>query len=186
MDIMYACHLKTPVWCMYACTSQLGRITTYLVIYAVPKIIVAFLCSCYALGNHCDAFAESMISNTIYTLFIYLENLMLVELLKVNDSQKDTESFGYISVCVFERERDGKSLCAVCLCLYSYHLRLISGNNPKCLHLCNFRIFRNRSSNQIKLSLSEQPTYKTVDFAFWISFIETIVRVLRFCTCSAS
>ena len=167
----------------------------------MPQIIVAFLCSCYALGNHCDAFnvfnVESMISNTIYTLFIYLENLMLVELLNVNDSQKDIESFGYISVCVcvcvcvvcvcvYERERDGKSLCAVCLCLYSYHLRLIAGNNPKCLHLCNFRIFRNRSSNQIKLSLSEQPTYKTVDFAFWISFIETIVRVLRFCTCSAS
>ena len=77
-------------------------------------------------------------------------------------------------------------ICVLCLCLYSYHWRLIAGNNPKCLRLCNFRIFRNRSSNQIKLSLSEQPTYKTVDFAFWISFIETIVRVLRLCTCSAS
>ena len=94
-------------------------------IYAVPKIIVAFLFSSYALGNYCDAFnvfnIESMIRNTIYTLFIYLENLMLVELLNVNDSQKGIESFGYIGgcvcmcvcVCVYERERDGKSLCAV-------------------------------------------------------------------------
>ena len=42
---------------------------------------------------------------------------MLVELLSVNDSQKDIESFGYIGgcvcVCVYERERDGKNLCAV-------------------------------------------------------------------------
>lgn len=78
--------------------------TRYLVIYAVPKIIVAFLFSSYALGNYCDAFnvfnIESMIRNTIYTLFIYLENLMLVELLNVNDSQKGIESFGYIGLCV--------------------------------------------------------------------------------------